>query len=159
VTQQQLQLVLRVLVKASGSDFTTAALLLVLLLQRADPGLRAAFLNGPEASLLLVTLVTWGCHPGEWRGRGSPGRLGAASRQRTSEAGVSFMMDCHQGGAGTFMPYTYSHSATLVLLLCYLEPAAPRHLNGKQQPALVCPGAMPVVLTAGDVLGEQHKEC
>jgi len=137
VTQQQLQLVLRVLVKASGSDFTTAALLLVLLLQRADPGLRAAFLNGPEASLLLVTLVTWGCHPGEWGVHEVPSQLGTTDGDTSWEGAVRNGLDLMQNKDMSVACFSHPASAALLLVYCYLEPAAPRQLDGQQQPALV----------------------
>jgi hypothetical protein len=153
VTRQQLQLVLQVLVQTGTAHFTPAALLLALLLQRADPGLRAAFLNGPEASLLLATLVAWGCHPGEW-GNGYPRLLGPPGQQGTWEDGVSLVVECLKGDDGTFTWCTHADSATLVLAQCYLEPAAPRHLEGQQQPALIVPDAPPFVLSTGSAVGE-----
>jgi hypothetical protein len=144
VTRQQLQLVLRVLVQSGGTAFTTAALLLVLLLARADPGLRAAFLNGPEASLLLVTLVNWGCHPGEW-GR----RLGCSGRPDSWEGAVQPLVDALMGKSSSMSGYQYAASAALVLAQCYLEPAAPRHLEGQQQPALMLSEGPPFLLRTG----------
>jgi hypothetical protein len=129
--------VLGVLVGAGDKTFTTAALLLALLLQRADPGLRAAFLNGPEASLLLATLVTWGCHPQEWGNRGPPMALGPYGEELTWEGAVQLMLDTLLGGDVWSTAFTQSASAALVLLYCYLEPAAPRHVDGQQQPGLV----------------------
>jgi hypothetical protein len=137
VTRQQLQLVLGLLVGDGGYTFTWAALLLVLLLQRADPGLRAAFLNGPEASLLLVTLVTWGCHPGEWGERGAPTALAIDAREHTWEGAVKLLVDSMSAAETGLRRFPYPSSAALILSLCYLEPAVPRHLDGQQQQALV----------------------
>jgi hypothetical protein len=137
VTRQQLQLVLGLLVNTGGRTFSTAAVLLVLLLQRADPGLRAAFLNGPEASLLLVTLVTWGCHPGEWGVHEVPSLLGTTGRDTSWQDAVQAALDLLQRTDVSVACFSHPASAALVLAYCYLEPAAPRQLDGQQQPALV----------------------
>jgi hypothetical protein len=151
VTRQQLQLVLQVLVQADAVRFGAASLLLVLLLQRADPGLRAAFLNGPEASLLLVTLVNWGCHPKGWGRGGAPGPFGSFGTKDTWEDCVSVMVARLKGDDDPYVAYTHSHSATMVLAQCYLEPC---HLDS-QQPC--GPEAVPYVLTDGCATGEPQE--
>jgi hypothetical protein len=151
VTRQQLQLLLRVLVQADADHLRAAALLLALLLQRADPGLRAAFLNGPEASLLLVALVNWGRHAGE-----VSERIVAVGQEGTWEDAVSVMISYLNKEELPCIGYTHAASAALVLAQCYLEPAAPRHLGGQQQPALVIHNAPPFVLNSGSASGEHH---
>jgi hypothetical protein len=153
--------VLRVLVGARGSRFATAALLLVLLLQRADPALRAAFLNGPEASLLLVTLVTWGCHAQEWGKGRVPGVLGRRGEAATWADGVPWMINQlmeEEVEDSEFTPYMYAASAVLVLVQCYLEPAAARHLDAQQQgqQQQVVLEAGPFFLSTGVSIGEGH---
>jgi hypothetical protein len=56
VTLQQLQLVTCAMYQGSDTGTSSAALLLTLLLQRADPGLRAQFLGGPWGSLMMHTM-------------------------------------------------------------------------------------------------------
>jgi hypothetical protein len=149
VTRQQLQLVLSLLVGTGGESFSTAALLLVLLLQRADPGLRAAFLNGPEASLLLVTLVTWGCHPGEWGVHEVPSQLGTTDGDTSWEGAVRNGLDLMQNKDMSVACFSHPASAALLLVYCYLEPAAPRHLDGQQQPQLVATPVGPSAIHTG----------
>jgi hypothetical protein len=72
VTRQQLQLVVDLLIHGGGHVSYQASVLLALLLQRADPGLRAAFLNGPEASLLLTMLLCMAATPQQAVSPGGP---------------------------------------------------------------------------------------
>jgi hypothetical protein len=153
VTRQQLQLVLGLLVEAGGNTFNTAALLLVLLLQRADHGLRVAFLNGPEASLLLTMLVAWGCHAEDWGSDSAPMLLGLWGMKHTWEGAVQLMIDILVGGDVRGAFFGHPASALLVLALCYLEPSAPRHLEGQQQPQLVATVYGPSILHMGGKRG------
>jgi hypothetical protein len=69
VTLQQLQLTVSAMAHAESEEAVTGALLLALLLQRADPGLRASFLAGPGGTALLAAAQYWGhtiaLHPGD----------------------------------------------------------------------------------------------
>jgi hypothetical protein len=61
VELQQLQLAVSALSHGGDSEVAgSAALLLALLLQRADPGLRAPFLAGPGGTALLAAVQYWG---------------------------------------------------------------------------------------------------
>jgi hypothetical protein len=57
VTLERLQLVTCAMGQAQPDRMSSAALLLTLLLQRADPGLRSQYLGGPWGSLMLHTLA------------------------------------------------------------------------------------------------------
>lgn len=57
VSLQQLQMVVHAWSLGNNSDFSTASLLMALLLQRADPGLRAQFLGSPLGSFWLDRLT------------------------------------------------------------------------------------------------------
>jgi hypothetical protein len=60
VTLQQPQLAVSALARSNAAGAVSAALLLALLLQRADPGLRASFLGGPGGTALLAAAQYWG---------------------------------------------------------------------------------------------------
>jgi hypothetical protein len=152
VTRQQLQLVLGVVVGAGGDMLASAALLLVLLLQRADPGLRAAFLSGPEASLLLSTLVNWGRHPGEYGQHGAPGPVGVHGQlmEHTWEGAARFILDPTPGATDLGAVFPLAASAAMVLTMCYLEPVAPHYLpDSQQQPALAVTSKSACILHFG----------
>jgi hypothetical protein len=152
--------VVEVLVQAGGSTFTCAAALLVLLLQRADPGLRAAFLNGPEASLLLSAMLLWGRHHDQFGDRGAPWELGVLlSRKCDWETGASHMLACLIDPDTKHFPVGQAASAAWVLAHCNLEPAAPRHLDGQQQPQLVATAHGPSVFHCQQDTGERSRGC
>jgi hypothetical protein len=87
VTLQRLQLVTSILIQGHWANFYPAMLLLSLLLQRADAGVRAQFLGGPWGSYFLDVLVTvpphrWdGEEPMAWRAT-DPRRSGNGIRQQ-----------------------------------------------------------------------------
>jgi hypothetical protein len=62
VTLQELQLAVCGLAYVARTGAPTAALNMALLLQQADPGLRAEFLGGPGGSALLSSCLYWGYH-------------------------------------------------------------------------------------------------
>jgi hypothetical protein len=120
VTRQQLQLVVSAVVQADWEALHKALLLLVLLLQRADPGLRAAFLNGPEASLLLVTLVTWGCHDES----SAPGIGMGVIPGKDCPTMVSSLRAAWGGQPVQMHELPLPNCALLMLAQLYLQPAA-----------------------------------
>jgi hypothetical protein len=133
VTLQQLQQAAAALAFCDATSFAAAAWLLVLLLQRADPGLRASFLGGPAGSSLCATCVARAYHsvtqPGS-DARGGEWWLHAY----TSPAAAAGSMMSALHGRFVEQPVLLSRSFTTALLLawCYLQP--PQQWQ-QQQPA------------------------
>jgi hypothetical protein len=131
VTRQELQLALDVMVHAVGPVCGPSALLLVLLLQRAEPELRTAFLNGPEASLLLSTLIAWGARRDRNDNRGDPNTW-RPYREEVGDWRLAHKLLLEAlGGAeaksnSAMEPGAF---AAAVLGMCFLEPAPGRELD------------------------------
>jgi hypothetical protein len=87
VTLEQLWLVTHIMCQGPCLHYYSAGLLISLLLQRADPGLRAEFLGSPWGSYFLDVLVTVPTHEAMggkvvgWRGPGPSMGAGAAQPQ------------------------------------------------------------------------------
>jgi hypothetical protein len=115
------------MVQADWDVFRGAALLLALLLARADPGLRAAFLNGPEASLLVTSLVNWGCYghrEGIWEPKPDMTRLPSPSFAAMVESLLSLCRSAESDVKVERVPA--ASGAMLMLALFYLQPASER---------------------------------
>jgi hypothetical protein len=163
VTLLQLQLAVSAL--AHGDDAegaVSAALLLALLLQRADPGLRASFLAGPGGTALLAAAQYWCtaamepggrcmlffalCHPVLWEDSSCAARMLAALQSGQSE---------ETAGWKAKTPYG---SLARLLAWCYLAPVGGWEL---QVPAAWGPAPMwpYLVATLHHVRSLQQAQC
>jgi hypothetical protein len=133
VSQQELQLVLGLMTQAAGPICGAAALLLVLLLQRADREVRVAFLNGPEGSLLLATLMAWGARPDNSSGRGAPIPWQPYREEVGDWRMAHYLMKEALGGTeearANSKPLEAGAFAAAVLAMCFLEPVPGHELN------------------------------
>jgi hypothetical protein len=133
VTLQQLQLAGSGLACANAMGAPTAALLLALLLQRADPGLRAEFLGGPGGSALLVACQYWGCyHVGlkdsalaQQHGRFLWAMLAPCTVNSCTDALTMLLQGTSaQVVFGKRRAMASAPSVALLLAWCYLQPVA-----------------------------------
>jgi hypothetical protein len=74
---------------------------------------------------------------------------GPCGKEHTWEGAAQLMLDTLAGDEVWGTSFDHASTAALVLAQCYLEPAAPRHLEGQQQPALVSTDQGAVVLHTG----------
>jgi outer membrane biosynthesis protein TonB len=133
VTRQQLQQVVGLMVHSNGILCYEAGLLLALLLQRADPGRRAAFLNGPEASLLLAALVNYT----SWEEEKDDGALEPyAHRQAGGPSWKAAKEELLSGWEGVLLQgpaLLKPHVVVLLLTLCFLQPCTSSHGSNRRQ--------------------------
>jgi hypothetical protein len=158
VTRQQLQLVVDLIVHGGGHVGYQAGVLLVLLLARADPGLRAAFLNGPEASLLLTMLLCMAATP---QRADAPGGISCILYQTLCHSWPGVWTDVFVAWSGAGMLHCITvppaSSSLLLIAMCYLQPqlAAPGDQGTEQVPVAVAgKGSPPRTISASCGLGE-----
>jgi hypothetical protein len=103
----------------------SAALLLALLLQRADPGLQAEFLAGPGGTALLAAAQYWGrlgSSRQDMHGFSLVDPVGLGQGKVASRLLAALQEDCNEGPAG-WKPASTSSSLGQLLAWCYLVPA------------------------------------
>jgi hypothetical protein len=128
VTLQQLQLAMCGLAYADAYAAPTAALHLALLLQRADPGLRAEFLGGPGGNSTLATYLYWGhrdllqfkpASSEVWQQFGLVTKADAPSCAAVQESMEAALVGLLYWPAATLLPAPTS--VGLVMGWCYLQ--------------------------------------
>jgi hypothetical protein len=128
VTLKQLQLAVSALACAPGTWACSPALLLALLLQRADPGLRAEFLGGPGGTALLAAAQYWGnfssrSPTGVWK---QPTLVLIGSHKMNPgdcyRRLLALLQQASDGRPGVMTGFLAPHSFALVLAWCYLQP-------------------------------------
>jgi hypothetical protein len=132
VTLEQLQLAVCAIENADASGASAAALLLALLLQRADPGLRAEFLGGAGGTTLLAAAQYWGYH----RNDGGIPLGGPYTSLAVYTSGLMAPDQCmgrllaaveaqgRQGPSCTWREQPGAQGALLLLAWSYLQPVA-----------------------------------
>jgi hypothetical protein len=127
VTLQQLHLAVSALSNCAAEGAVSAALLLALLLQRADPEVRAAFMGGPGGTALLAAAQYWGYSPGLNLATGTlpftllvPVEL---SKQSAARQLLAVLRRDSKGKAPDWALAGPLDSLGLLLAWCYLVPA------------------------------------
>jgi hypothetical protein len=129
VTLQQLQLAVGAMSHAAARNVVSAALLLSLLLQRAEPDVRASFLAGPGGSALLAACQYWGHCYGVHAAAQSyvPGCTLVAPTKWSARSAVSHLLTAlHPGTQAQASDWGLTGAANsfgLLLAWSYLVPA------------------------------------
>jgi hypothetical protein len=126
VSLQQLQLAVTSLANCAVQGAVSAHLLLALLLQRADPGLRASFLGGPGGTALLAAAQYWGHTSAP---HAAPGVLPFSlvvpidlSERTAARRLLAVLRRDSRGGAPDWALVGPCDSLGLLLAWCYLVP-------------------------------------
>jgi hypothetical protein len=164
VTLEQLQVVTSAMYLASMRTGYPAALLLTLLLQRADPGVRADFLSSPMGSLMRHALCQMAWDHDKTLGIGWLVSVATAttSEARAQLAAVLNKVPLQQQPLGLWRMSSVTASL-LVLIWSHLVVGPPSELWRRRPEA---PGPWTVLATVGTAqndrvagLGEPAKEC